>query len=136
MNEFDKLIEDEEKKKVKKGINRAKKGYTKEKQIRDKLTKEGWLVVFKSTRTRFGAFDYAGLFDIVAYKGQERIYVSSKHLGAGNYYLSHQKEITLFREECGKEGESYELWLWDKPRWRGRGKNKYWNKGGWIIKKL
>ena len=85
---------------------------------------------------KYKTFALNGKHVFVAYKGQDRKYISSKHLGAGNYYLSHQKEIILFREQCGKEGESYELWLWDKPRWRGRGKNKYWNKGGWIIKKL
>lgn len=111
--------------------NTARKGQTKEKKIRDELKKDGWLIVFKSIRWRFGCIDFAGLFDVVSFKGQQRKYISSKHLGKSNYYLPHQAEIKKFAETHGKPGESFELWLWDKPRWKGRKPNKTWHKGGW-----
>jgi Holliday junction resolvase len=117
-------------------MSNVQKGYKKEKLIRDELKKDGWKIVFKSVRWRFGTIDFAGLFDVVAYKGQERLYISSKHLGDFNYYLPHQEEIKKFAEEHGKQGERYELWLWDKPRWKGRGKNKIWNPGGFIKVKI
>lgn len=113
-------------------VSKVKKGYNKEKRIRDELKKDGWLIVFKSIRWRFGTIDYATLFDVVAYKGQERKFISSKHLGAGNYYLDHQKDIKNFKDTYGKDGESYELWLWDAPRWKGRGENKVWNNGQFV----
>lgn len=113
-------------------VNRARKGYTKEKKIRDELKKDGWFIAFKSVRYKFGCIDLANLFDVLALKGKERKFISAKHLGAGNYYQQHQKEIKEFKDEFGLEGESYELWLWDAPRWKGRGKNKQWNSGGFI----
>jgi len=113
-------------------VSKVKKGYNKEKRIRDELVKAGWIIVFKSIRYRFGTIDFAGLFDVVAFKGKQRKYISSKHLGPGNYYLKHQKDIREFKDTYGKDGESFELWLWDKPRWKGKGKNKTWNKGCFI----
>lgn len=110
----------------------TKKGWRKEKQCRDDLINDGWIIVFKSIRWRFGTIDFAKLFDVVAYRGQERKYISCKHLSNNTYHLSHQEEIKQHKAIYGKIGESYELWLWDKPRWKGGGKNKTWNKGGWI----
>lgn len=105
-------------------MNTAKKGYTKEKACRDELKKDGWLIPFQSIRTRWATYDFADLFDVVVFKDKERKYISCKHLGKGNYYLPHQNDIKIFKERYGLTGESYELWLWDKPRWRGRGVNK------------
>lgn len=116
-------------------MNTAKKGQNKEYIARKELEADGWTILFKSVRWRFGCIDF-GPFDIVAYRGQERLYISSKHLGDFNYYLPHQEEIKKFAEEHGKQGERYELWLWDKPRWKGRGKNKIWNPGGFIKVKI
>jgi Holliday junction resolvase-like predicted endonuclease len=117
-------------------MNTAAKGYRKEYYIRKQLEKDGWKIVFKSVRFRFGCIDFANLFDVVAYKGALRKFISSKHLGNSNYQLPHQGEIRQFKEEHGKDGESYELWLWDKPRWKGRGKNKVWHQGGFEIIEL
>jgi hypothetical protein len=116
--------------------NQAKRGQRKEALARKELEAEGWQIVFKSVRFRFGCIDFANLFDIVAFKGQERRYISVKHLGNSNYYLPHQEEIFKFAIKHGKSGESFELFLWDKPRWVGRGKNKVWNKGGFIKKEI
>jgi len=113
-------------------MNKAKKGWKKEKEARDELTKAGWFVIFKSIRFKFGCIDLAGLFDILAIKGKERKFISCKHFGNSNYYLPHQKEIKDFKEEFGYEGESYELWIWQSPRWKGRGENKKWHVGTFI----
>lgn len=112
-------------------MNTSKKGYTKEKRCRDELKAEGWKVPFQSIRTRWATYDFGDLYDVVAYKGKERKFISCKHLGADNRYLSHQEDIRKFKEEHGLPGESYELWLWDKPRTRGRGANKHFVEGHW-----
>lgn len=112
-------------------MNTSKKGYTKEKACRDELKKNGWKIPFQSVRTRWATYDYGDLFDVVAYKGKDRKFISCKHLGNSNFYLPHQEEIRRFKEEHGLPGESYELWLWSKARWRGRGKNKHFEDAKW-----
>ena len=112
-------------------MNKAKKGQKKEKLCRDQLQKDGWFVVFKSIRWRFGCIDFANMFDVVAYKGKERKFISCKHLNG--YYLPHQEDIRRFKETHGLPGEEYSLWLWDRPRWVGRGKNKKWQEAHWHI---
>ena len=113
-------------------MNTAKKGQKKEYKARKWLEADGWFIVFKSIRNRFGCIDMANLFDVVAYKGKNRKFISLKHFGKSNYYLQHQEEIKAFKKEYGYEGESYELWLHKSPRWEGRGKNKKWFKGDFI----
>ena len=113
-------------------MSSVRKGYTKEKLARDDLVKEGYLIAFKSVRWRFGTIDFAKLFDVVAVKDTLWRFISVKHYGKSNNYLPHQAEIREFKEKhsiCS--AMSFELWLWDKPRWTGRGSNKVWNKGGW-----
>jgi len=123
---------------VKKGdyMNTSKKGYTKEKYCRDELKAEGWSIVFQSVRTRWATYDFGDLFDVCAYKDKLRKFISCKHFGNNNFYQSHQIEIKKFKEEHGYDGESYELWLWSKARYVGRGKNKHWQEAKWIIKKI
>lgn len=116
-------------------MNKARKGYSKEYLARKELEADGWLIPFKSIRTRWATFDFANLFDLVAYKQQQRKYVSCKHLGNGNYYLQHQQDIVNFANVFGKPNESYELWLWSHPQWHGRGQNKVWS-SGFFIKKI
>ena len=120
-------------------MNTVKKGYNKEKRCRDELTKDGWFMAFKSVRWRFGTIDFARLFDVVALKKNPKfpkhpdwLFISVKHLGNGNYYLSHQKELKRFKTVYGLEGMTFQLWLWVNPRWKGRGKNKIWNSGRWV----
>jgi hypothetical protein len=102
-------------------VNKAKKGYRKEKLARDILVSEGWQIFFKSIRFRFGCIDFANRFDIVAYKDSKRKFISCKHDGS---YLPHEQDIKDFADKYGKYGESYELWIWHKGAWRGRGENK------------
>ena len=110
-------------------MNKAKKGQKKELLARRELEKDNWFVVFKSIRWRFGCIDFANMFDIVAYKNKERKFISCKHFNG--YYLPHQEEIKQFKEAYGYPGESYELWIWHKPIWRGRGINKKWSEAHW-----
>jgi len=127
-------------------MNKARKGYSKEKLAREQLVKDGWFIAFRSIRYRFGTIDFGQCFDIVAYKPAfqsddggfthrvigERKYISCKHFGNGNYYLPHQEELKQFKEKYGHPGESYELWIWKSPRWQGRGANKVFINGEWI----
>jgi len=108
-------------------VSKVKKGYNVEKKARDSLIKDEYRITFKSIRYRFGCIDYANLFDIVAYKGQERLFISCKHFGNSNYYLPHQKEIKEFKEEYGKEGEIYALWIWKEYQFTDKRV-----KGEWI----
>ena len=119
-------------------MSTVKKGYTKEYMARKQLEDDGWQIVFKSVRWRFGTIDFAKLFDIVAVTDETPIwkFISVKHFGKSNYYLPHQEEIQEFRRLHGLEWMDFELWLWDKPRWTGRKPNKIWNKGGWIKIKI
>jgi len=117
-------------------INTGRKGYTKEKRCRDELIADGWRIVFKSVRWKFGTIDYAGLFDVVAVNGKSKLHISCKHLGNSNYYLSHQAEILVYKAKHGLPAEIFELWLWDKPKWKGRNPNKIWHPGGWQKIKL
>jgi hypothetical protein len=118
-------------------MNTSKKGYLKEKRCADDLTKEGWMIVFKSVRTRWATYDYADLFDIVAYRNLKDIlnpnrkFISCKSYNDCRSHPQHQKEIKEFKDKHGLVGESYELWLWFKPRWRGAGKNKHFEEARW-----
>ena len=116
----------------------AKKGYLKEKRCRDDLIEDGWTIVFKSVRWRYGCIDFAELFDVVAIKKNPEFpkhpdwkFISVKHLTSGNYYLQHQKELRRFKTMYGLEGMTFELWLWEKAGWRGRHPNKTHNKAKW-----
>jgi Holliday junction resolvase len=112
-------------------VETVSKGYRKEKLARDQLRKNGWFVAFKSVRFRFGCVDFAQLFDIVACKGKIWLFISVKHLNQGNYYLEHQREIKAFKDVYGFDGMIFQLWLWDKGRYTGRGKNKVWKEAEW-----
>jgi Holliday junction resolvase-like predicted endonuclease len=114
-------------------MSNVSKGYSKEKLCRDQLKADGWFIVFKSVRWKWGTIDYATLFDVVAYKGQERKFISCKHLSNGDHHLPHQASLLAHKQAYGKPGESYEVWLWDKPRWTGRVPNKVWQAGGFRV---
>ena len=113
-------------------MNRARKGKTKELAAKHELEEKGWRIIFKSYTLKLGpifkGIDFADLFDIVAIKDYEWLFLSVSHLNA--HPRSHLTEIIKFAEEHGVAG-SYQLWEWDKPRWRGRGKNKRWHNRKW-----
>ena len=121
-----------------------KKGQAKELLCKKELEKEGWTVVFKSCTVKRGpcfvGLDFADLFDLVGVKtellrndiGLNQTlgfwkFVSVKHYSsAQTKYPQHQEDIRKFKEKYILFGMSFELWLWHKPRWTGRGKNKKW----------
>jgi len=113
-------------------MNKAKKGYVKEKKVRDELIKDGWFIVFKSVRNRFGCIDFGNLWDIVAFKSHKRLYISNKHFGQGNWHKQHQEELKEFKDKYGLPTEEFWLYIWKSPRWEGRGNNKKWCKGEFL----
>ena len=112
-------------------MSNVKKGYSKEKKCRDDLKRDGWEIFFKSVRLRFGTIDFA-LFDIVAAKRKKRKLISVKNYSKFETLPRHQKELKKWKEKYALPEEELELWSWDRPRWKGRGKNKTWHKGGWV----
>ncbi len=108
-------------------INTSKKGYRKEYLARLELEKDGWTTLFKSQRIRFGRIDFGELFDLVAVQGPQWRFISVKHYSsAQTKYPAHQEEIRQFIIKHGLIGMNFELWIWHKPAWRGRGKKKHW----------
>lgn len=101
-------------------VNTSLKGQLKERQAREELARDGWIIGFKSIRTKYMSQDLFNIFDIMCYQNKDcqrlRRYISVKHLGNSNYYLSHQREIKEFKDTYGKEGESFELWLWEERK--------------------
>lgn len=115
-----------------KRLNTKKKGQRKELLAQKELENEGWRVIFKSMTVKLGpmfvGIDIGDLFDIIAIKNSFWRFVSVKHYSsAQTKYPQHQSEIRKFMVDHGVEGMSFELWIWHKPMWRGRGKNKVWN---------
>lgn len=137
-------------------LNKKKKGERKELLCKKELEKEGWTVVFKSCTVKRGpcfvGLDFADLFDVVAVKceqiptynpiNRKNIsywkFVSVKHYSsAQTKYPQHQEDIRKFRNNYLLFGMDFELWIWNAPAWRGRGKNKTWSVAHWekiIIK--
>lgn len=124
---------------VSKKMNTSKKGWRKERECRRLLEAEGWLIVFKSIRWKWGTLDFAKLFDTVAVRNTitlqepklEWLFISNKHFNGR--YLPHQEEIKNFKEAYGTEDMVFQLWLWHKPKWVGRGKDKHWQNSKWEI---
>jgi len=51
-------------------MSATSKGKTFENFCADQLKQAGWTILFKSIRVRYGAIDFAGMWDIVAVKKQ------------------------------------------------------------------
>jgi hypothetical protein len=113
-------------------LNTKKKGQRKELFAQKVLESEGWTVGFKSHTIKLGpifkGYDFFDLFDVVAVREKEWKLVSVKHYStAQTKYPDHQDKIREFALLHGIfPSMSFELWLWHKPAWRGRGKNKKW----------
>ena len=95
-------------------VNTVKKGYRLEKKARDELEQAGYKIFFKSIRTRFGCQDFANLFDIVAYKGKERLFVSVKSFVSWSRHRSHLADVEEFADNYGYRNEFYYVWFWKK----------------------
>ena len=120
-------------------VNKSAKGWRKELECRKLLEAQGYKCVFKSIRWKWGTLDFAGLFDSVFVKSEIAnaehkvtwLYVSNKHYNG--YHNAHQAQIKAFKEEFGHEEAIYQVWLWHKPKWAGRGSKKHWEKAKWQI---
>lgn len=119
-------------------INTSAKGWRKERECRKLLEQEGWNIVFKSIRWKWGTLDFASLFDTIAVKMDDTtpkwLFISNKHYGsAQTKYPQHQSLIREFKSLYGCDNMEMELWLWHKPKWAGRGSNKVWLNARWEI---
>ena len=120
-------------------MNTSKKGWHKERECRVILESQEYKIIFKSIRWRWGTLDLAGLFDTVAVRNivkeqepmTEWLFVSNKH--ASNYRKAHYAAIQAFIREFGIEEGLYQVWVWCKPRWAGRGDKKQWQNAKWEI---
>ena len=127
LSSFDTIIQS----KKTKSLNKKKKGARKELLCQKELEREGWRVIFKSMTVKLGpmfrGIDVADIFDVIAVKNTQWKFVSVKHYSsAQTKYPAHQSELRKFMVDHGLNGMSFELWIWHKPAWRGRGKNKEW----------
>lgn len=114
-------------------VNTHKKGQRKELLCSKELELEGFKTVFRSYTIRMGpifrGIDFADSFDVIGINEKTRTwkFVSVKHYGsAKTNYPDEQEKIKLFAIKSGLPGSFFELWIWHKPAWRGRGKNKKW----------
>jgi|SRR3990167_6116753 len=120
-------------------VNTVAKGWRKERECRKILEAQGYKVVFKSIRWKWGTLDFAGLFDSVFVKSEiinaghkvTWLYVSNKHYNG--YHNAHQAQIKAFKEEFGHEEAIYQVWLWHKPKWVGMGVKRHWQEAKWQI---
>jgi len=72
------------------------KGYRRERQCREELEKDGYLTDIKNW-SKFSTKDFYNMFDVVAVKGDEVLWVQVKSNKSGFY--SARKEIQLWLEE-------------------------------------
>ena len=112
-------------------LNTKKKGQRKELLAQKELEKEGWRVIFRSYTIKMGpiwrGIDMADLYDLVAISDRAWRFISIKHYSsAQTKYPEHQQQIKEFAYRHGLDGMIFELWLWHKPAWRGRGESKHW----------
>ena len=124
-------------------VNTVAKGWRKERECRKILEAQGYKIVFKSIRWRWGVLDFANLFDTIAVrKNQEHkvewLFVSNKH--STNYRKAHYALIQAFIGDFGIEEGVYQVWVWHKPKWAGRsssskdkGHKRHWKEEKWEV---
>jgi len=111
------------------------KGQKKELLCAHDLEADGYRVVFKSCTVKRGpmfvGLDFADLFDVVAVKGTTWKFVSCKHHGSGAIYEDIPLIEKFVAEHGNKAYQSFEMWIWNKACYRGRGKYKKWEQAHW-----
>lgn len=123
-------------------VNKHKKGQAKELLAQKDLEKDGYRVIFRSRTIKQGpifvGIDMADLFDVVAVKGDFGIkswpewkFISVKNHANPSKFLVHQEQIDSFKDNYWLQGMSFELWIYQRARWRGRGKNRKWVEAHW-----
>jgi hypothetical protein len=82
----------------------------------------------------FIGLDFADLFDVVGVRGTTWLFVSCKHHGSGSIY----EDIPLIEKFVAAHGNKayqvYEMWIWNKPMYKGRGSLKHWEPAHWEKK--
>lgn len=120
-------------------MNTSAKGWRKERECRRILEAQGYKCVFKSIRWRWGTLDFAGLFDSVFVRKiveieepkLEWLFISNKY--DSSYSKAHYDLIQSFIGEFGIEEGVYQIWVWHKPKWVGRGAQRHWQEAKWEI---
>ncbi|GAF91216.1 unnamed protein product [marine sediment metagenome] len=91
----------------------VKKGQLLEKKARDELIIAGYVIWFRSIRTRFQRQDFANLFDIVAVKNGERLFISVKSYVTESRHKQHLLDVEHFCNEYGLRNEVFTVWFWN-----------------------
>jgi hypothetical protein len=122
-----------------------KKGQNKELRCQKALEAEGWTVGFRSMTVKFGpiykGLDLFDLFDLLAVRQEPMrgfevpaphwLFVSVKTYGPGHgRFAEHQRLIQKFKEDYALHNMTFELWLYHKPGYEGRGKKRAYQNGG------
>jgi hypothetical protein len=113
------------------------KGQKKETMCAHSLVSEGYWIVFKSCTVKRGPFfvglDFADCIDVIGVRGYDWIFVSCTYAG---HESDHRKAILEFKTKHYLTGMSFQLWVWHKPRWRGRGKAKHFEQAHWDKEEI
>lgn len=112
--------------------------------LRKLLESLGHTIFFKSIRTQWNKVDLGVMlagksdktqaqFDIVSWKDGIWYFWSVKASECNGNYLGEQKKIDDFKKKYGLPKMMFTLAIWHKPRWRGAGKNKFWQAAHWSF---
>ena len=121
-------------------MSNVSRGQKKETIARKMLEEEGW-ICWRTIRLRFLNLDLWGLFDLCGWRKHERKYVQVKSSKVGLGAAAMEAIISTKGvegisirefEETTNANESVELWIYEAGRWKGRGKNKKFNKAMWY----
>lgn len=116
-------------------VNTHIKGQRKETMCAHELENQNWKIIFKSMTVKLGpifrGLDVADLFDVIAIKENSKrwLFVSVKH--GSSFRKEHEELIKRFKFLNGLEGMEFQVWVWNPPMWRGRGKDKHFEQAHW-----
>jgi Holliday junction resolvase len=112
-------------------MNKAEKGRRFELEIKKILENKGYLV-WRTTRTKFGANDLFGMFDLCAVKahdGSVRLFfIQATHESMKSKKLNDLREFLMRYPIHKLDGVTVYLAVKHKAKWVGRGKNKEYRK--------
>ncbi len=93
-------------------MNRYQKGKYLENLAVKKLEADGWTIAFRSVFVRFHPIDFAGLFDIVAYKEKVWRFVQVK----SRKDKKTLKKISDFQNTNAPMYSRCEMWVWNSKK--------------------
>jgi hypothetical protein len=121
--------------------NTKKLGQKKELLCANELKKRGWFIAFRSTTVKRGPFwvglDFGDCVDVVALTRRTE-HCASVWKFVSCTFASHRSEkiaaLTEFALEFGGIcGHEFEVWVWHKGKWSGRGSNKHFEPAHWEV---